>query len=300
VDRFVTDVHEHVGPATGRTCRSIVSGVMALAVRHGAVPANPTRELERLSVQPRRVPRALSEAERARWFRALMGDQVALRQDLFDLSAFLLATGLRIGEALAVLWRDVDLDLGVLRVTSTLIRVTGGCLVRKPTKSQAGERVLQLPQWCVILLDKRRAVGVGVDESVFGTVDGTFRDPRTVTRWLVAARKRHGFEEWMTFHAWRKTTATVLDEAGATARIGRGWRNGAHDRGPAGPLSGVDDAGRVLGPAESGVSRGGCIGGRRSDGLRRKCGGICGARDGGDDVRRRLPWSESWRGDSNP
>jgi hypothetical protein len=49
VDRFVTDVHEHVGPATGRTCRSIVSGVMALAVRHGAVPANPTRELERLS-----------------------------------------------------------------------------------------------------------------------------------------------------------------------------------------------------------------------------------------------------------
>ena len=30
------------------------------AVRHGAVPANPTRELERLSAQPRRVPRALS------------------------------------------------------------------------------------------------------------------------------------------------------------------------------------------------------------------------------------------------
>ena len=169
VDRFVTDGHEHVGPATGRTCRSIVSGVMALAVRHGAVPANPTRELERLSVQPRRVPRALSEAERARWFRALMGDQVALRQDLFDLSAFLLATGLRIGEALAVLWRDVDLDLGVLRVTSTLIRVTGQGLVRKRTKSQAGERVLHLPEWCVILLDKRRAAGVGADEPVFGT-----------------------------------------------------------------------------------------------------------------------------------
>ena len=158
VDRFVTDVHEHVGPATGRTCRSIVSGVMAPAVRHGAVPANPTRELERLSAQPRRVPRALSEEERARWFRALLGDQVALRQDLFDLSAFLLATGLRIGEALAVLWRDVDLEMGALRVTSTLIRVTGQGLLRKRTKSQAGERILQLPEWCVILLDKRRGL----------------------------------------------------------------------------------------------------------------------------------------------
>jgi integrase len=165
------------------------------------------------------VPRALSEEERARWFRALVGDQVALRQDLFDLSAFLLATGLRIGEALAVLWREIDLDLGVLHVTSTLIRVTGQGLVRKRTKSQAGERVLQLPEWCVILLEKRRAVGVGADEPVFGTVNGTFRDPRTVTRWLVEARERHGFAEWMTFHAWRKTTATVLDEAGATARM---------------------------------------------------------------------------------
>jgi site-specific recombinase XerC len=58
VDRFVTDVHEHVGRGTGRTCRSVVLGVMALAVRQGAVSANPTRELERLSSQPRRVPRA--------------------------------------------------------------------------------------------------------------------------------------------------------------------------------------------------------------------------------------------------
>ena len=147
------------------------------------------------------------------------GDQVALRQDLFDLSAFLLATGLRIGEALAVLWREIDLDLGVLHVTSTLIRVTGQGLMRKRTKSQAGERVLQLPEWCVILMDKRREVGASADEPVFGTVNGTFRDPRTVTRWLVEARERHGFEEWMTFHAWRKTTATVLDEAGATARM---------------------------------------------------------------------------------
>jgi integrase len=138
---------------------------------------------------------------------------------LFDLSAFLLATGLRIGEALAVLWREIDLDSSVLSVTSTLIRVMGQGLVRKPTKSQAGERALQLPEWCVILLDKRRAVGVGADEPVFGTLNGTFRDPRTVTQRLVEARERHGFAEWMTFHAWRKTTATVLDEAGATARM---------------------------------------------------------------------------------
>lgn len=215
----MTDVHELVGPATGRTCRSIVSGVMGLAVRHGAVIANPTRELERLSSQPKRRPRSLTDSERARWFAALAADEIAIRRDLFDLSAFLLATGLRIGEALAVVWREVDLESGELMITSTLLRVTGKGLIRKHTKSEAGERVLVLPTWCVAILRKRQAVGVGDDEPVFGSVDGTFRDPRNVTRWMAQARERHGFDSWVTFHAWRKTTATVLDGAGATARM---------------------------------------------------------------------------------
>ena len=184
VDRYVTDMREMVGPATGRTCRSIVSGVMGLAVRHGAVVANPTRELERLSTQPKRRPRSLTDDERARWFAALAEDEVAKRQDLFDLSAFLLATGLRIGEALAVVWREVDLDSGELGITSTLLRITGKGLIRKPTKSAAGERVLVLPNWCVAILRTRAAVGVGPDEPIFGSVDGTFRDSRNVTRWL--------------------------------------------------------------------------------------------------------------------
>jgi integrase len=192
---------------------------MGLAVRHGAVVANPTRELERLSTQPKRRPRSLTDDERARWFAALAEDEVAKRQDLLDLSAFLLATGLRIGEALAVVWGEVDLDSGELGITSTLLRVTGKGLIRKRTKSAAGERVLVLPNWCVAILRTRAAVGVGPDEPVFGSVDGTFRDPRNVTRWLAQARERHGFGSWVTFHAWRKTTATVLDGAGATARM---------------------------------------------------------------------------------
>ena len=106
VDRFVIDLHEHVGAATARTCRSIVSGVMGLAVRQGAVVANPTRELERLQSEPAREPRALTEEERTAWFVGLGQDRTAMRQDLVDFSAFLLATGLRIGEALAVLWEE--------------------------------------------------------------------------------------------------------------------------------------------------------------------------------------------------
>ena len=67
--------------------------------------------------------------------------------DLLVLSAFLLATGLRIGEAVAVIWRDVDLDLGGLRVTSTLIRVTGPGLGAEAYEVAGGGRDLLLPEW---------------------------------------------------------------------------------------------------------------------------------------------------------
>lgn len=38
------------------------------------------------------------------------------------------------------------------------------------------------------------------------------------SRALEAARERLGFG-WVTAHSWRKTTATVLDTSGATARM---------------------------------------------------------------------------------
>ena len=73
----------------------------------------------------------------------------------------MLATGLRIGEVVAVLWSEVDLEVGTVAVTSTLIRVTGQGLIRKPTKSAAGQRLLPLPQWCVAMLRRRAGVGWG-------------------------------------------------------------------------------------------------------------------------------------------
>jgi integrase len=145
-------------------------------------------------------------------------DEVAQRQDLVDFSAVLLATGLRIGEALAVLWEEVDLDAGLLTVSSTLIRVTGKGLLRKRTKSKAGQRVLMLPSWCMVMLRQRTDVGVAPDEPVFATADAGFRDPRNVSRNLAMARERLGFG-WVTAHSWRKTMATVLDTNGASARM---------------------------------------------------------------------------------
>ena len=101
---------------------------------------------------------------------------------------------------LALLWCEVDLDRGVIQVTSTIICVNGQSLIRKGAKSAAGHRPLVLPDWTLEILRRRNAAGVGPYEPVFSTMDGGFRDPRNVSRWICAAGEKSGLD-WVTTHS---------------------------------------------------------------------------------------------------
>jgi hypothetical protein len=57
------------GVASARTCKSILSSAMAIAVRHGALTSNPVREIEIVSKS--RSARSLDEEEREQWFELL-------------------------------------------------------------------------------------------------------------------------------------------------------------------------------------------------------------------------------------
>jgi integrase len=218
VDNVVSSIKKKVSPSTAKSCRSVISGVMGQAVRHGAIMANPVREVERIEAKPKREPRALTTAERVELLRQLQEDEKARRRDLPDMVFFMLATGVRIGEALAVVWTDVDFQAGTVRITNTLIRVRGEGLLRKGTKSRAGERTLPLPESAVALLRRRFMTGARLDQPVFPSVEGGFRDPANVRRELREARGEDTLA-WITSHTFRKTAATILDEAALSARL---------------------------------------------------------------------------------
>ncbi|MFC4002923.1 site-specific integrase [Prauserella oleivorans] len=166
-------------------------------------------------------PRALTFEERQQWLAQLEADEKAVRWDLPDLSRFLMATGVRIGEALALYWEDVDLANSFVDIKYTVVRVKGQGLKRKPTKTAAGERVLPLPSWTVDMLQTRhdaaKEAGRPPASPVFANQDGNLRDPSNTLRALREARGTEGFE-WVTSHVFRKTAATVLDDAGLSAR----------------------------------------------------------------------------------
>src|SRR5439155_18713828 len=162
-------------------------------------------------------PRALTPAERLALFSALASDARAAAMDIPDLTRFMLATGQRIGECLAVLWMEADLDNSRVEVTSTVIRLKGQGLIRKTTKSRAGQRVLILPSWAVADLLRRRARGVRLDEPIFPDSLGGLRDPSNTRRALRRALDEAGFD-WVTSYNFRNTTATLLGAAALAAR----------------------------------------------------------------------------------
>jgi len=218
VERVLGGIRRDISGGSTKSCRTVISGVMGTAVRHGAVSVNPVREVRGIETKPHEPPRALTSAELIALVQQLQDDEVARRHDLPDLVFFMLATGVWIGEALAVVWSDVDLDTGTVAITSTLIRVKGEGLVRKPTKTRTGDRMLPLPLSAVAVLRRRFMSGARLNQPVFPDVRGGFRDPSNVSRELRNAR---GDAElaWVTSHTFRKTAATILDQAALSARL---------------------------------------------------------------------------------
>lgn len=218
VDKVVAKIKTDVSATTAKSCRSVISGVLGLAVRYGAIMVNPVRDIERIESKPKKAPRALTAAERVDLLKQLQEDVTARSRDLPDFVFFMLATGVRIGEALAVVWSEVDFTAGTVEITSTIIRVKGKGLLRKDTKSAAGKRTLALPMSAVAVLRRRFMTGARLDQPVFPSMVGGFRDPANVRRELREARGEAALA-WITSHTFRKTAATILDEAALSARL---------------------------------------------------------------------------------
>jgi integrase len=108
--------------------------------------SNPVREIEIVGKQRRKPPRSLNEEERGRWFELLRKDERAVQADLIDISKFMLATGERIGECLAVLWDDLNHETGEVNCSHQIQRVKAKGLVRLRVKTEAGDRILVLPK----------------------------------------------------------------------------------------------------------------------------------------------------------
>lgn len=136
--------------------------------------------------------------------------------DLLDIVDVMLATGCRIGEALALRWEDVDLDARRVAIAGTVVSLKGrGVVFQDHAKLRGSMKSFPVDQHTADVLRGRweRMAGLGIiGPMVFPSATGTLRDPSSFrAQWRTAATAI-GFG-WVTPHTFRKTVATRLADA---------------------------------------------------------------------------------------
>ncbi|WHT20943.1 tyrosine-type recombinase/integrase [Crossiella sp. CA-258035] len=235
IGKMIKSVTKENGTSTAKATRSVLSKILGFAGRHNAVNRNPTKDLERIEQGRKTGSRSLELSEAIELRKQIHGDKKSKARDLPDFSDMMLATGMRIGEASAVVWDAIDWTPGAeaVEIRGTVIREKGvGLYIKWEPKTPAGYRTLDLPSWTVAMLKARRTrlarvdlTLVAPDAPVFTAPKGGLRDPSNTQ-----ADLREAFDlpdekgvattewTWVTSHVWRKTVATLMDEAGKTAR----------------------------------------------------------------------------------
>lgn len=213
LERVLRDVGASSGAATAKGVKSVLGSMLGLAVRHGALPSNPVRDTRRISVQTEPV-RALTADEAEALLEALHGSERAATQDLVDLCEFMLGTGVRLGEALALQLDRVDLKAGTVEISRTL----SGNEIKDRTKTKAGWRVIAIPAHLLAVIQRRiDDPGINTDLVVFPSPLGCVRNVSNTTGMLRHILDDLGYD-WVHSHTFRKTVATRLDEAGLSPR----------------------------------------------------------------------------------
>jgi integrase len=218
IDRLLKTVRDRNGVSVSKLTRTVLSGIFALAARHDAIKGNPVRDA--VPVRTKSKEHDALTLEQVWDLRArLLMDRQACDWDLPDLVDMMMATGLRIGETSAITWPAVDLEAGTIEVRGTVIRITGqGLIIKWKPKSRAGWRVIELPGWAVTMLKKRRANATENEwDAVFTSPTGLLRDPSNTQSDLRKVFDRAGYVE-ITSHTFRRTVATLMDQAGLSAR----------------------------------------------------------------------------------
>jgi integrase len=204
VAQLIAEGHD---PSTVRNTIVPLRAIFRYAVAHGDVSVNPTTGLHLPAVRSKR-DHIVSPAD-AHALLAALGPQDR------PLWATALFTGLRRGELMALRWRDVDFERGLIRVERSWDVKAGPVL----PKSRAGRRVVPLPKALRPYLkwQAKRSRGASYDALVFGRTETVPFDPGTIRKRANRAWNTAGLVG-LGLHECRHTYASMMIAAGANLK----------------------------------------------------------------------------------
>jgi integrase len=225
LNEILAGIRRDHGATRERHTKVALNAVLTEAVLAGAIPTNPILQLPRrrrkkAEKKPQGAP-ALVEGQVRALLKGLADSEVCASKDLCDPVITLAGTGMRRSELLALRPEDVDLDDRVATICGSVVRLKGKGLVRQDITKGGEPRSVPLPQFVVDALRKRKETWQGPNTAgvIFPSSTGTLRDPDNFGKQWREVREDLGLPD-VSSHSFRKTVATLIDDAGMSARIG--------------------------------------------------------------------------------
>jgi integrase len=218
---YAAKLEEGLASGTVRHLHATLHGALDQAVRLHIIPRNVSDIVT--PPRPSRNEMQILTPEQAQTFlRAVSGQRL---EALYVLG---LTTGMREGELLGLRWRDVDLDAGVLHITSTLHHTRGAWRLDTPKTAQSRRRVDLAPMAADALrahrtrqLEERLLAGAHWHDHdlVFTRTDGEpIRRSRLLDLEFRPLLAKAGLPP-LRFHDLRHTAATLLLLANVPAKV---------------------------------------------------------------------------------
>ena len=217
-------------PSTLRLISTLIFSPLEMATQDDILLKNPARGCSKAigTYKPRE---AITEEEIEKYFD--YAESLTTGQEYLKFVKFLLGTGLRIGEARALTWDDVDLRKGTVVVNKQLSyekQSAGYVFFASPTKTESGNRTVPLSQVLICLLKAHKEANYfknlntnveidGYKGFVFCTQNGLPYGTSEVNRYFVRVEKRYRKEHndtlaHLSCHLLRHTFCTRLARRG--------------------------------------------------------------------------------------
>jgi len=207
IQRFVTEkmTRQNLSWQTAVHLRNLMSGTLERAVEWGYLEANPARRIKAPPMQRRRKTIVLTRERLATLLQVL-------QEPVKTLAITAAMTGLRIGEVLALRWKNVDFERNIIQVREAVYE---GNLSSPKSKSSIRD-IPMGPSVQRLLSECRKAAPA--DAFVFASRNGTPLDSHNLLgRVLKPACKRAGLP-LISWHSFRHTHATLLSDLGESLK----------------------------------------------------------------------------------
>lgn len=181
-------------------CKGYLEQAFRKALLRGLIPKDPCEALE-IKKHRQEHRNALTRQQQAQFLAAL--DGIATK----PLLVFLLATGLRVGEALALTFADIDFKDKTVSVNKNVVFIDGKRIDQDTTKSAAGVRIVPIPEEVMNLIPKKSDDKALVFPYAYSGVRSALRRISNTLGFTVTA------------HLLRHTYATRLEEAGISPKM---------------------------------------------------------------------------------